>query len=305
MLAVITATLQSTRSLCETVRRFQDRNKTLRRLVDELDDLIKILDSLKQVINTETAMLTLLEGPLDRCSQVCHQFEQLMKAFSNKSKTGFRDWTKMEFMRGDINEFIDTIAGYKSTISVGLGTITIHASKVSEHVLHEYNEMVKDTAYNLEIRLQQIDEKIARLTVESKGSPIMNIDLNDEREVTKQCLQICEDARTYMESLTTREPSLLHNAPRATAEEETPKLFEAQLLTRHALDGSRDDFTDVIFRLSKRLESIVANGDTESSRERLRLEEDIRVSKQCLECPEPALKRNLPSSNEVRRRAMD
>jgi hypothetical protein len=45
--------------------------------------------------------------------------------FSEKSKTGFRDWTKMEFMRGDINEFIGTVGGYKSTISVGLGIVTM------------------------------------------------------------------------------------------------------------------------------------------------------------------------------------
>jgi hypothetical protein len=31
----------------------------------------------------------------------------------------------MEFMRGNMNEFIDTITAYKATIPVGLGTITI------------------------------------------------------------------------------------------------------------------------------------------------------------------------------------
>jgi hypothetical protein len=28
-------------------------------------------------------------------------------------------------MRGDISEFIDTLADYKSTITIGLGTITM------------------------------------------------------------------------------------------------------------------------------------------------------------------------------------
>jgi hypothetical protein len=124
-LAVITAAVQSAKSLYETVQRYKSRNKTLGRLQDELEDLANILNSLTQVTNAEASMLTLLKGPIERCSQVCHEFEQSMKVFSGKSKTGFRDWTKMEFMRGDINEFIDTIAGYKSTISVGLGTITM------------------------------------------------------------------------------------------------------------------------------------------------------------------------------------
>jgi chromosome segregation ATPase len=125
LLAVTTAAVKSTKSLYETVKRFKDRNKTLRRLQDELGDLSNILDSLTQAANAEQSMLTLLQGPVERCSQVCSEFERSMEAFSGKTKTGFRDWTKMEFMRGDINEFIDTIAGYKATISVGLGIITM------------------------------------------------------------------------------------------------------------------------------------------------------------------------------------
>lgn len=128
LLAVITAAVQSTKSLRETIIRFKDRDKTLSRLQNEIHDLVTILDSLKQVIGTEASMLALLQGPIERCSQVCYEFEQSMDSFSQKSKTGFRDWTKMEFMRGDINEFIDTISGYKSTISVGLGTFTMFVS---------------------------------------------------------------------------------------------------------------------------------------------------------------------------------
>ena len=124
-LAVITAAVQSTKSLYETIKRFKDRDKTLRRLQDELEDLTNILNSVAQIIHGETSMLGLLQGPIDRCSRVCRDFEGSMKKFNEKSKTGFRDWTKMEFMRGDINDFIDTISGYKSTISIGLGTITM------------------------------------------------------------------------------------------------------------------------------------------------------------------------------------
>jgi hypothetical protein len=112
----VLAAVQSTTSLYETVKLLRDRNKTLRRLQDELEDLVNILNSLTQVINVETSMLALLQGPIDRCSQLCREFEQSMKVVSRKPKTGFRDWEKMEFMKGDISEFIDTIAGYKSTI---------------------------------------------------------------------------------------------------------------------------------------------------------------------------------------------
>lgn len=125
LLAIVTAAVQSSSSLRDTVKRYRERHNTLRRLQEELEDLVKILNSLILVIDSEAPVLELLKGPIGRCSQVCHDFEQSMKQFGGKSTTGFRDWAKMEFRKGDISEFIDTIEGYKSTISIGLGTITM------------------------------------------------------------------------------------------------------------------------------------------------------------------------------------
>ena len=128
VLAVVTAAVQTTKSLNDALQRYKSRDKTLRRLQDELKDLTNILEALEAVSNLEIPMLSLLKGPVDRCSQLCREFERSMGEFGRKSETGFRDWAKMEFMRGSINEFIDTLAGYKSTISVGLGTITMLAT---------------------------------------------------------------------------------------------------------------------------------------------------------------------------------
>ena len=298
VLAVVTAAIKSTKSLYETVKRFKGRDNTLRRLQHELEDLANILESLTQVINAETSVMKLLQGPIDRCTQVCGEFEQSMKVFSSKSKTGFRDWTKMEFMRGDINEFIDTIAGYKSTITVGLGTITMlvaipcrlqtlltssmrHTSRVSHQVLQEYNEMIQDTVYSLEFHLQRIDEKMERFTPENTNTPDTSINLNDERAVTKQCLLICEDAKACIESLTNRESTLLQEAPQNATEDDMQN-FKAQLLTRQTLDGNRDSLAETIGRLRERLESLL-NDDPENDNERLRLQNDINISKQCLD----------------------
>jgi len=125
LVAVITVALKSIKLLHGTVSRFKGRDKTLGRLQNELEDIMTVLDSLEQVIQTEASMAELLQGPINRCSKICQEFRQSMESFSNKSKAGFRDWTKLEFMKGDINEFIDTLSGYKATISVGLGTITM------------------------------------------------------------------------------------------------------------------------------------------------------------------------------------
>jgi hypothetical protein len=124
-LTIVAATITSVKALQDTVKRYKGRDKTLSRLQNSLLDLVSILNSLEAAVNGETTVLTLLKGPVGRCAEVCREFEDAMKIFNGKSKTGLKDWTKMEFMRGDINEFIDTLADYKSTITIGLGTITM------------------------------------------------------------------------------------------------------------------------------------------------------------------------------------
>ncbi|KFY59743.1 hypothetical protein V496_05552 [Pseudogymnoascus sp. VKM F-4515 (FW-2607)] len=280
-LGVVTAAIQSAKSLHETVKRFKDRHNTLRRLQHELDDLMNILESLTQVINAETSVMKLLQGPIDRCTKVCSEFEQSMKVFNAKSKTGFRDWTKMEFMRGDINEFIDTIAGYKSTITVGLGTITMTTSRVSHQVIQEYNEMIQDTVYNLEFHLEQINQKMERFTPSNTSTSAISINLDDERAVTKQCLLICEDAKACIESLAHRESTLLQEAPPNTIEDDMRE-FKAKLLTRQTLDGTRDSLAETIGRLRERLESLLKE-DPNNSDDRIRLQNEINISKQSLD----------------------
>ncbi|KAL2862590.1 uncharacterized protein BJX67DRAFT_366106 [Aspergillus lucknowensis] len=283
VLTVITAAIQSANTLKGTVTRFKERNKTLGRLQDELEDLTKVLDLLQNAVNTDASVLALLQGPVERCSQLCSEFEDSIEVFAKKSKTGFRDWTRMEFMRGDINQFIETLARYKSTISVGLGTITMHTSKVSYKVIEEYNEMIKDTSYDLKEHLMRIDEKLAQLTIESTGFSDGNTDLKDERAITEQCLRICEDARSYIESLTKRQTVLHQDSTKNLSEEVGQQQFEAQNLTRQALNENQQRFVEIIMRLQKRLEDLIMNGDSGDKNERSRLQQDLDISKQCLE----------------------
>ncbi|KAK3669798.1 hypothetical protein LTR78_010315 [Recurvomyces mirabilis] len=280
VLAISTAAIQSAKSLFETVKRYRDRDKTLRRLQDELEDLTKVLESLTKATNTEQSVLSLLQGPVERCSLVCQEFESSMEVFGKKSKTGFRDWTRMEFMRGDINEFIETIAGYKSTISVGLGTITMHTSKISHDVLVEYSEMIHDTTYNLELHLQRIEEKMTKLTTEHKLALGGAVDLKDEKDVTRQCLRICEAARSYLDTVSTDASTLLQEASQNGTEDE---LYDAQRRTREMLDETRDNFTRTSNHLARRLESLSLDQASTSDCERQKLQTDIEISKQCLE----------------------
>ncbi|KAH6621817.1 hypothetical protein C7974DRAFT_397189, partial [Boeremia exigua] len=279
VVALVTVTVQSVKSLHDTVARFKGRDKTLQRLQDELQGIITILNSLKEVVHTETSISKLLRGPIDRCSEVCQEFKISMESFGQKTKASFRDWAKLEFMRGDINEFIDTISGYKSTIAVGLGTITIREAKVSKQALDEYNEMIQDTIYDLNVRLKRVDQKLegyANLSISTS-----DVNLDDEKEVTQVCLRICEDAKLFLESLE-RQSTVLQDGKDATGTDEQHS-FEAQLLTSQALGKNRDNFVSIIGQLQDRLQALILNDNPKDDKERKRLLEDINASKQCLE----------------------
>jgi hypothetical protein len=157
-----------------------------------------------------------------------------------------------------------------------------HTSKVSQKVLQDYNEMIQTTAYNLEIQLRRIDERIKQLTAGNSNTSGLSIDLKDEKEVTKQCLRICKDARSYIESLSDRESTLLQEAPQNADEEDA---FEAQLRTRQALDKNLGHFVETIGHLQRRLDSLIMNEEPGPGNddERLKLEADIDTSKQCLD----------------------
>ena len=140
---------------------------------------------------------------------------------------------------------------------------------------------MKNTICDLQLRLQRIDDKLHNLTSANDPAQSCNgIDLNDEREVTEQCLRICQDAQSYFESLAHRDAPLLQGASQGNSTKCLQDKFEAQLLTRQALDDNQASFVKIITRLRERLESVVVDGDPA---ERSRLQEDIQASKQCLE----------------------
>ncbi|KAH7175929.1 hypothetical protein EDB81DRAFT_850014 [Dactylonectria macrodidyma] len=283
-LAIVPLAVQSIKSLKSTVTRYKGRDKTLARLYHVLEDLDNILEVLEGAVDSEVSTRSLLAGPVSRCNLLCREFETAMQAFDRTSKMGFRDWTKMEFMSGDINEFMDRLAGYKATISVGLGTITMQTSKLSQKVLEEYNEMIQDTVYNLNMNLQRLDEKMGLLLKENESTSASDtsVDLKDEMAVTEQCLRICEDARSYIESLVDQEESLT-DQPLSASAGDSQSPFEAQLLVRRTMNEARDNIAQTIGRLQERLESMATSGTPKSDPGYLQLQGDLQASKQCLD----------------------
>jgi hypothetical protein len=122
----ITAACQAVKSLYDTVKHYEGRNTTLTMLRAQLEEMLNILNALEKVTDIDKSLWLLLQGPIDRCKEICPAFEEAMNSFSNsKTKIGLRDWAKMEFRKGTIMEFIERIAGYKSTITVGIGIINL------------------------------------------------------------------------------------------------------------------------------------------------------------------------------------
>lgn len=140
--------------------------------------------------------------------------------------------------------------------------------------------MIQDTAHDLKDHLRRIDEQLARITTEN-SNPDMTIDLRDERAVTTQCIRICEDAKSYIDTLSNREPALVQEPAQGTSTDFVRESFEAQRLTRRAMSENRDHLAETIGRLRERLERLDADPTNESERSRLR--EEIDISKQCLD----------------------
>ncbi|UQC87550.1 uncharacterized protein CLUP02_13067, partial [Colletotrichum lupini] len=54
---------------------------------------------------------------------------------------------------GNINDFLNTLLSYKETISIGLGIITIFITYFTNLLLKEYNKIIINTIYYLNVRL--------------------------------------------------------------------------------------------------------------------------------------------------------
>jgi hypothetical protein len=123
LVAIVTATVQSSRLLYQTVQSFKNHQRVILQLKDELHALGGVLESLQEAVDREDPTLAPLKLPLLRCRQACIDFQELMvrcSARSGGSRTSFRDWAKLRYMDSDIADFTSMLAGYKSTITIAL-----------------------------------------------------------------------------------------------------------------------------------------------------------------------------------------
>lgn len=120
---------QTSKSLYQLIESFKSSKRAIRDLRDELQSLNEVLETLEGTAAELENELVTLKQPLLRCGKICQEFEDILKRCTSHSgvdRTSFRDWTKLQYMGGDINNLRTTLAGYKATISIALGSATLY-----------------------------------------------------------------------------------------------------------------------------------------------------------------------------------
>lgn len=123
LIAIIGASVQSSKILFETVQSFRNHQRTVRQLATELEALTKVLESLQDLAGHDSTIFLPLKLPLLQCRRACIEFEALLITCSRHSKgsrTSFRDWARLRYMDGDITQFVSMLAGYKATVAIAL-----------------------------------------------------------------------------------------------------------------------------------------------------------------------------------------
>ncbi|KAH7025125.1 uncharacterized protein B0I36DRAFT_250387 [Microdochium trichocladiopsis] len=200
ILAIITATVQTSRALYATLQTLQDHPRAIRLLVEELRGLNDVLTSLEALAASDTEALQPLRLPLEQCCKACTSFQILLlecTRHSGGSKISFRDWAKLQYMGNDVSGFTSAIASYKSTICIALADANLRSSTVTLQVLNDYKTMIHDTTRDLEDRLEQINARLQSLApVKAQRIAVddsMVQSLQREQESTAKCLEICTD----------------------------------------------------------------------------------------------------------------
>jgi hypothetical protein len=124
ILALVILAHKSCLALHTTIQSFKTHPKRVRDLIEELEALIGVLESLTETLKSDSNVkLSTLDLPIQRCGKACNEFlQELQKCYSRSGndRTSFRDWAKLRYMGDNIDDFKNSLAAYKSTITIAL-----------------------------------------------------------------------------------------------------------------------------------------------------------------------------------------
>jgi hypothetical protein len=132
VMALVIFAHKSCLTLHTTIQSFKPHPKQMRDLIHELEALMGVLESLSDTIALHTdvdlPILAVLNPVLRRCSSACEEFlEELQRCNSQSGgdQSRFRHWFKLRYMGGNIDDFKDSLAAYKSTLNIVLADMQL------------------------------------------------------------------------------------------------------------------------------------------------------------------------------------
>ncbi|KAH7033962.1 hypothetical protein B0J12DRAFT_680021 [Macrophomina phaseolina] len=316
ILALVAFGFSASKSLYQTIESLKDHPRNVRELKQEVEALMNVLQSLNEFVSSNDVDLAVLELPLSQCGKACKEFESVIvkcTANSEGSKISVRDWAKLRYMGSDINGFKDMIAGYKSTITIALGSATLRITKVTADFLGEYKEMIRETKIDLEERLHDVDQRLQDLSSRESWASREDIAerqrVQEERDSTQQCLQICIQASAYLDSLQpTAVADVSTPADSNDSSTSTTKGISSRSITTNTLKDCKEKLLDTVSQLERKLldikdlkiddSRITRASSVPPAAEQARLQEELESIKQCLAiCTEASSEANQQRTN--------
>ncbi|KAI6777821.1 uncharacterized protein J7T54_002742 [Emericellopsis cladophorae] len=200
IIAVITATIQSSEALYLTIESFKNYPKRVQDLSKQLLGLTETLASLRELSEQDEGLGTPFEVPLRECRATCEQFREALEIHRQRLSSGrsFYAWISFKFRNGDIVNFMETLAVYKSTMAIAIADANLRTSKVTLRVLNEYKRGVDATTENLQNHFEDVLARLDALREPTTGgeqvaahSSIHLEQMRDEKNSIEYCLQIC------------------------------------------------------------------------------------------------------------------
>ncbi|KAF4451670.1 hypothetical protein F53441_5349 [Fusarium austroafricanum] len=292
LIAVVTATLQSSKLLYETIQSFRNHRTIVLDLIRELKDLESVLRPLQDHVRTDETAFLPLKVPLIQCRQACADFQILVEKNSRRSRgearTSFRDWAKLMYMNGDIVSFKELLAGYKATISIALADANLRSSKVTLEVLNDYKNLICDTKLDLEKHLEDINSKLQDIV--SKGATTDATEgqtqlrkFKNEKESTEKCLDYLKHLLKEINGMSFQPVPTETTSNTAAISISAQNMTLADSLTISALKTCSYNLSDTIDRLESHRDSTEENLQLRSSVQGSNHESDPGANRQTLE----------------------
>jgi hypothetical protein len=182
---------------------------------------------------------------------------------------------------------------------------------ITINVLKEYKQLITNTAADLEEHLENINDKLRNISL--RGAGISDTDaaerqqLQEERDSTQKCLEICAHVLTQIDEVHPNASiniSATYQAPITTLS----SLTSAQLVTSSTMNACRENLTNTITQLRRRLQDInnrlqpfslqPLNISIEQAAEQEKLKEEREYVKQSLDmCTEASKQANQERTN--------